>query len=238
MIRGFYTSLSGMISAMTRQNVVADAIANVNTAGYKAERDQQAEFGMQLASTLTGASIGHLGTAVYPTDLTLDRSAGPIQQTDVPTDLALEGDGLFAVRTPSGTAYTRAGDFHVDSNGTLLTPQGYPVLDTTGAPIVVSGTLTVGPDGTVDGGPQRLAIATFPATGLVRLGDSLYGTSAPLPAATGVTVRQGALEASNVDMDAAMTDLLSLQREFSLGSEAFSMQSDTLTTLSDLGRLK
>lgn len=237
MIRGYYTALSGMVTASQRENVVADEIANVNTTGFAGESAGQRAFGFAVAAS-TGPELGYLGTGTEASGLTIDPTPGPIQQTGNPTDLAIEGGGLFAVRMPTGTAYTRAGTFHLDPTGRLVTEQGYPVLDTAGNEIVVKGTFSVSPDGTVAGTGQQLAIAAFPSSGLVRLGGTLYGTTAPLPAATDATVEQGALEASNVDLDSAMSSLLELQQQFSLNAEAFTLQSDTLTQLADLGALK
>ncbi len=237
MIRGYYTALSGMIAAEQRQDVVTDQIANIDTPGYAGQALGEVDLGITVAAS-TGGVLGRLGTATAASGLSIDGTPGPIQETGNPTDLAIGGNGLFAVRAPQGTAYTRAGTFHLDEAGRLVTEQGYPVLDAAGRDIVVSGPFSVSPDGTVAGTGQRLAIAAFPTRGLVRLGDTLYASAAPLPAATGVTVQQGALEASNVDLSSALTTLLELQRQFSLNAEAFSVQSDTLTQLGDLGRLK
>ena len=239
MIRGFYTALSGILATMTRQSVVADDIANVNTPGFKGSRTTQSDFGFMLTSSLDGHLLGPLGTATLPVGLTLDRLQGPFETTTLPTDLAIEGDGLFAVATANGVAYTRAGDFVIDANGTLTTQRGEPILDTTGKAIHVAdrATFAVSPDGTVAGSGQRIALVAFPPSGVTRLGDNLYALGgAPTPA-TGL-IRQGYLERSNVDMATSMTELMVLQRSFSLSSRALSIQEQTIGDANDVGRVR
>jgi flagellar basal-body rod protein FlgF len=239
MIRGFYTSLSGIISSMTRQSVVADNIANVNTPGFKGSRSTQADFGLDLAASL-GGQIGHLGSATLPVGLTIDRLQGPLETTNLTTDLAIEGDGLFVIRTANGIAYTRAGDFTLDLTRTLTTQTGQPVLDTNGRPIVVpdaSIPFTVDVDGTVAATGQRIAVVAFPASGVTRLGDNLFSIPSPTAPATG-RIRQGFVERSNVDLATAMTDLINLQRNFALSSRALSIQEQTIGDANDVGRVR
>jgi flagellar basal body rod protein FlgG len=174
---------------------------------------------------------------------TVNRLQGPLLGSGNPTDLAISGDGLFAVGTPDGVAYTRAGDFVLDATGTLVTQQGYPVLDTAGKPITVAGgagSFSVAPDGTVAGTGQRLAFISFPATGLSVAGENLYTISGPVqPVAAGAgTIQQGFLEGSNVDLAGSMTDLISLQRLFQLSARSLTMQDQTLEDANSIGKLK
>lgn len=236
MIRGFYTSLSGVVAALSRQAVVADNIANLNTPGFHASRTSAADFGVELGSAI-GGPIGRLGTGNLVVGLTLDRRQGPLEQTGVPTDLAIEGDGLFVVRTPDGTAYTRAGDFVRGADGMLTTQDGYHVLDGSGRPIVTSGALVIDPDGSVRGTGQRLAVVGWPPGEPVRLGRNLLLAGGPLLPPSGV-IRQGMLERSNVDAGGAMTELITLQRHFALSSRALSLQDETLGDAAQIGRLR
>lgn len=240
MIRGFYTSLSGIIASMTRQNIVADNIANVNTPGFKGSRSTQADFGLTLASSL-GGTLGQLGTASLAVGMTLDRLQGPIETTTMPTDLAIEGDGLFAIRTADGSlAYTRAGAFAVDMTHTLTTQLGEPVLDTAGRPIVVPGganSLVIDPNGNVAGTGQRIALVALPAAGMSRRGNNTYAINGPTTPATG-QVRQGFLERSNVDLATSMTELINIQRSFALSSRALSIQEATIGDANEVGRVR
>ena len=236
MIRGFYTALSGIISSMTRQSVVADNIANVNTVGFKQSRTSQDDFELQIMNSL-GPELGELGTGAVPTGLKLDVAQGPLQVTGNQSDLAVDGDGLFVVRAGSGTAYTRAGDFVVDVQGNLVTQQGYPVLDTAGHTIQPGQPFTVGTDGTVVGTGQRIALVAWPPGGVTRLGENLYAAGGALTPASG-SIRQGMLEGSNTDVALAMSDMISLQRNFQMSSRALSLQDGTIGDATQLGRLR
>lgn len=236
MIRGFYTALSGMVSAMTRQAVVADNIANVNTVGFKQSRTTQDDFELQVMNSI-GPELGELGTGAIPTNLRLDVSQGPLQVTENQSDLAIEGDGLFVVRQGGGIAYTRAGDFLVDVTGTLVTQQGYPVLDTAGHNIQPGQPFTVAADGTIVGTGQRIALVGWPPGGVTRLGENLYSAGGQLTPGTG-QIHQRMLEASNTDMAAGMTELISLQRNFQMSSRALSLQDGTIGDATQLGRLR
>jgi flagellar basal body rod protein FlgG len=192
-----------------------------------------------LTSSLDGHLVGPLGTATLPVGLTLDRLQGPLEGTNLTTDLGIEGDGLFAIATSTGVAYTRAGDFEIDLNGTLTTQRGEPVLDTTGKPIHVPdrATFAVDPTGIVAGTGQRIALVAFPPTGVTRLGDNLYALAGPITPATG-RIRQGFLEHSNVDLATSMTELMTLQRQFALSSRALAIQEQTIGDANDVGRVR
>jgi flagellar basal body rod protein FlgG len=236
MIRGFYTALTGMVAAMTRQAVVADNIANVNTVGFKESRTTQDDFELQVMNSV-GPELGLLGTGTIPTNLRLDVSQGPLQVTDNQSDMAIEGDGLFVVRTGGGVAYTRAGNFVVDVTGTLVTQQGYPVLDTAGHPIQPGQKFTVGPDGTILETGQRMALVAWPPGGVSRLGENLLSAGGQLTPATG-RIHQRTIEGSNTDMAIAMTELISFQRSFQMSSRALSLQDGTIADATQLGRLR
>lgn len=240
MIRGFYTALSGIIASMNRQAIVADNIANVNTPGFKGSRSTQSDFGLTLASSL-GGPLGQLGTATLASGLTLDRLQGPLETTALPTDMAIEGDGLFVIRAAGGAlAYTRAGNFVVDMAGTLTTQLGEPVLDVAGRPIVVPGgaaNLVLDPNGNVAGTGQRIALVALPVAGMSRRGDNTYAISGPTSPAVG-RVRQGVLERSNVDLATSMTELITIQRAFALSSRALSIQEQTIGDANDVGRVR
>ena len=239
MIRGFYTALSGILATVARQSVVADDIANVNTPGFKESRTTQSDFGFMLTSSLDGHLVGPLGTATLPVALTLDRLQGPLEATTLNSDFGIEGDGLFAVASGGGVAYTRAGDFDIDVNGTLTTQRGEPILDTTGKPIHVPdrANFVVAADGTVAGTGQRIALVAFPANGVTRLGNNLYAL-AGLPAPATGAIRQGFLEHSNVDLATSMTELITLQRSYQLSSRALSLQDQTIGEANDVGRVR
>jgi flagellar basal body rod protein FlgG len=236
MIRGFYTALSGMVTAMTRQAVVADNIANVNTVGFKQSRTTQDDYELQIMNS-QGPELGELGTGSIPTNLRLDVTQGALQTSDQQSNLAIEGDGLFEVNTGGGIAYTRAGDFVVDVNSQLVTQQGYPVLDTAGHNITVPSKFTVASDGTIMETGQRIALVGWPPGGVTRLGQNLLAAGGTLSPATGV-IHQNMTEGSNTDLAVAMTELISFQRDFQMSSRALSLQDGSLGDATQLGRLR
>ncbi|HWP63659.1 MAG TPA: flagellar hook-basal body protein [Candidatus Binatia bacterium] len=238
MIRGWYTSLSGVLAALRRLDVVADNVANVNTPGFRASRTAQFDFGVEL-SRADGAHLGRLGTATVPNGPFLDPGQGVLESTGLPTDLAIEGDGLFVVRAPDGgLAYTRSGAFRFDVLGRLTTVDGFLVLDTEGQPIVAPpGAFVVAADGSIEGTGQRLALVAWPAGGVRRLGAALFAVDGPTTPAAG-RIRQGVLERSNVDLASAMTDLIALQRSMALSARAWSTTDATVDEAIRIGRLR
>jgi flagellar basal body rod protein FlgG len=247
MIRGIYTSASGLVAAQRRMDELAGNVANVSTTGFKQILATQEDYGTGVGLSLgDGALATGLGRLYYGTvavGATVDRLQGPLISTGDPTDLAISGDGLFVVGTPAGVGYTRAGDFVLDADGTLTTQEGYPVLDTNGQPITVpggAGSFTVSKDGTVAGTGQRLAFVAFPATGLSVMGENLYTlTGAVQPVAAGAgSIEQGFLEGSNVDLAGSMTDLIALERMFQFSAKSLTLQDQTLDDANNVGKLR
>ena len=135
MLRSMYSGISGLRTHQTMMDVVGNNIANVNTAGYKssatvfqdvlsqtlqgAAGPRQAVAGRNPAQVGLGVQLGGIGT---------NWAQGASQLTGRATDLAIQGDGFFAVQQGGETLYTRAGSFSFDANGTLVTPSGGTVL--------------------------------------------------------------------------------------------------------------
>src|SRR4051812_21386364 len=136
MDRGLYIAASGMLSEMVRQDLIANDLANVSTAGYKADRAVQHSFGdMLLKNSRTGQNVGPLGEGAQIVAQRTQLTPAPIKQTDAPLDFAVEGDGFFAVRTPQGVRYTRDGSFQAGAGGLLVDQLGRQVLGQNGQPI-------------------------------------------------------------------------------------------------------
>src|SRR5262245_19785254 len=136
MIRALYTAATGMEAQQVNIDTIANNIANVNTTGFKQAR---AEFQDLLYQTIRPAGTAASNSTEYPVGLQLGLGSRPVatariyrqgdfQQTGNPLDLVIEGKGFFQVRLPSGeTAYTRAGAFHVNKEGAMVTADGDPV---------------------------------------------------------------------------------------------------------------
>jgi flagellar basal-body rod protein FlgF len=215
--------LSRQMALRRELDVVANNLANIGTSGFKAEQVKFSEYMMPVASAEIFPSNRDKRLSYVEDRMTWqDFSAGPIQITDNQFDLAIDGDAFFAVQTPSGVRYTRNGQFQIDTQGTLVTNEGYPVLSTSG-PVQFADTetsVTVGKDGTVstDQGPRgRLLLTTFAdPQSLAPEGSSMFRADAAgtelAPGQGGV--QQYATEKSNVQSVVETTRLIELSRSY------------------------
>ena len=211
---------SGASSQITALDATANNLANATTAGYKVE---QAVFQEHLIAAMyvgnAQKEMRYNGVATVATDM----RPGPLQITNKPLDLAIEGDGFFTVQTPRGERYTRAGAFQIGTDGTLVTAQGYPVLDSGGGVINVpqdAKVLSMGDDGTLtvdDSDVGQLKIVKFrQVNGLEKDGEQMFRVTPRSGRAevAQATVLAGALEMPNVSIVKGMTDLVSATRAF------------------------
>jgi flagellar basal-body rod protein FlgG len=231
MDRGLYIAASGMLAEQTRQDQIANDLANASTPGYKADTSVQSSFGsMLLENTATGRQVGSLGLGAQITRVVTNMNPAPLKQTDEPLDLALDGQGFFTVQTPQGRRYTRDGQLVVDGSGRLATATGYPVLDNAGRQIAVGGSdgLTIDAAGQVTRNGRTIAtLGIASLTNPVKQGDTLFnGTAGPRPAAT--VVRQGYLEGSGIDPTTAMVDMITSLRTFESDQKAVTSIDETL----------
>src|SRR5207237_9953379 len=142
MIRGIYTAAAGLATAQLRLGVVSNNVANASTPGYKQDQlpDQigKAIDLQRFATDPNGNPIGTITLGPQVGVSQLDLTAGPIQETSNPLDLAIAGSGYFATQAADGTTrYTRDGGFHADVDGSLRARDGSAALDTTGPPILL-----------------------------------------------------------------------------------------------------
>jgi len=218
MSSGYYAACAGLRAQTEALDLIANNLANVNTPGY---RSQDAAFQSLLAGSYTAradplSNVVNDFNAMASTHLQMQ--SGNLQQTGNPLDLAIKGPGFFAVQTPAGTMYTRDGNFQVSARGQLITARGEPVLGATGPITLPAGELTFSPDGTISTNGAvagQVRIVEFkPGARLVAEGNSLYSVSAngvqPSPSSS---LRQGELEASNVDPVRAVVSLIMTQRQ-------------------------
>ena len=236
MIRGLYTSVSGLAAAEQRQKLLAQSIANANTPGYKTD-DATTESFEQIFSGLfdPGAGTQTVGQR-------LDLGQGAMVQTNAALDLALSGPGFFVLDSPNGPIYTRNGRFQRDAAGVLRSMTGLPVLGEDGQPIVVTGAeARVEEDGAVlsDRAPVgRLRLVDFAAADLQRAGVTGFSAAGAGQPADAKVIR-GAYEQSNVDVSATMTSMVMLQRAFELGRTAIQLQNEALgAAVNQVGALR
>jgi flagellar basal-body rod protein FlgG len=161
MYRGMYTAASSLLRMQRRQEAISINLANATSTGYRADKPASDGFATVLQEQMDGVEppvargifgyswIGEVGSGVEPDRFAIDTSQGAIRQSDNPLDLAIAGDGFFAIQTPTGVAYTRDGAFGRAADGTLVTQQGYPVLGQNGPIALGAGDVTVGRDGAI-----------------------------------------------------------------------------------------
>ncbi len=214
MYKGIYVGLSGAVLRHQQVDIVAQNLANVSATGYKRDR-------MSFRSYMLSEDAAQPSTAIYPESKTMatlsrqetDFTAGEIFYTGNTLDVAIFGDAFFSILTPEGERYTRNGTFKLDSEGGLITSDGYQVLSESG-PIVLSktGQITINRNGkiSVDGA----AAESLKLVGLknpVKQGASLFSGS---PVKTDAEVKQGALEHSNVNAFREMIGLVEAMRVY------------------------
>lgn len=243
---------TGLDAQDTRMRVISNNLANVNTTGFKRDRAAFETLSYQVVTAAGAQSTAetryatglNLGTGVRVQGTARIDSQGSMNQTGNSLDLAIDGDGYFQVQMPGGgLGYTRAGNFSRSPEGTLITSEGYQVMP--GITVPEGATqITIGLDGTVSatvGGQSQalgqIQVASFPnAAGLQSSGDNyLYETAASGAANLGVAgqdgrgnVRQGMLEASNVNVVEELVDMIETQRAYEVNSKMISATDDML----------
>jgi flagellar basal-body rod protein FlgF/flagellar basal-body rod protein FlgG len=207
-------------------DTAAANLANAQTPGYRAER----EF---FRSVLLGPDAGdsQLGRTVNNYGLLggdrLNLGQGALEPTGNPLDLAIEGQGFFAVQTSRGLRYTRDGSFHRSQAGLLVTAANEPVLSTAGQPIPIPpGEVSVGANGVLSvagGAVATVGVFTFsPSTQLAPEGANRYVAPAGVTAtiSTDATVREGALEAANEDAIQGTLNMIVIERQAEMMQKA------------------
>jgi len=231
--RGLFIAASGMLAAQIRQDVIANNLANATNPGFKGEVLSQVAFGdMLLSNTVTGESIGPLSAGTLVTDIRPNVTNQGFRWTQNTLDLAIGGNGWFAVQTPEGVRYTRNGAFTTDAQGFITTAQGDKVLGKNGQPINVSGggRLSIARNGDVHVGNRlvgTVGVVALVPTSLRKAGDNYLTGTVDANAKVG-SVAQGALETSNVNTVKEMVALIENMREFEADQKMIRAVDDTL----------
>jgi flagellar basal-body rod protein FlgG len=248
---GIYPAVSGSLAAMRKLDVISNNLANINTPGYK--RDKMSFEGV-LAGAVSPPAVPQSMTAdpiLQKENIYIDHTSGPTSQSGNPLDIALDGDGFFAVTTPEGTAYTRQGNFRTSADGTLVTMEGYPVQgverDKKGAaaPIKIKGNrVEVDSKGNVrvdDTPAGTISVVDFKKPyALIKSGTALFVPSDPQmkPQPGKAQVQQGFSEGSNVDSISEMVQMIDTNRYFEACSKVIKGFDDIAAkSVNELGKV-
>lgn len=209
-----------MKARMDSLDMLANNMANSGTAGFKTDREFYNLYEQALPTVQREYT---------------DYSQGQLLQTGNPLNIALNGQGFFALNAPSGTVYTRAGSFRISQSNQLETAEGYTVRNVldNGKPITVDPkqAITIAKDGTVQQGGQNfgqmeIAQPPTPADTLKKLGNTYFALldkNGAAPEATGTEVLQGQLEQSNVPVGDSAVKLVSIMRQFEMMQKAINL---------------
>lgn len=212
-------SLSYQLAAFRSIDVIANNIANVSTPGFKRESVKFEEL-LQTVRPAEGQKGTQQMSFVKDAGVLRDLSGGRMETTGAQFDLAINGNGYFAIQTPQGERYTRNGHFTLNAEGIVVTQEGNPVLGD-GGPITIApddGDISFGVDGTISGkqgqlGKIRLVDFANPRE-LQKQGDSLYSTAQTANPASGATLSQGMLESSNVQPVVEISRMIEIMRAY------------------------
>ncbi|MGB3148599.1 MAG: flagellar hook-basal body complex protein [Paracoccaceae bacterium] len=238
MDNAIYSTLNRQSGLLREMQSVANNIANMSTTGFRREGVLFAEHIADLEGDAPSLSMATAeGRAI-------NREQGVLQQTGGTFDLAIEGEGFFAIATPAGNQLTRAGAFTPSAEGELLTADGFAVLDSGGGPINVpsdQGKVTIAQDGTISAGGQPIAqIGLFAPTDpgdLTHVGGTRFSTGTTPEPLQGGTVYQGFLEASNVNPVLEITRMIAVQRAYEMGQSFLEAEDGRIRKVTDtLGR--
>ncbi len=261
MFRALYTAASGMSAQQSNLDNIANNLSNSSTAGFRRRRLQFEDMiyqnvvmpgaaATQNTTVASGLQVG-LGTRTSASEII--PLQGDFDSTGNPLDLAIQGTGFFQVKMPDGsTGYTRAGMFHLDNQGNMVTADGNP-LD---PPITIPAdalSITIGSDGTVtvtqpaqtqaqQVGTIQLALFQNPG-GLNSVGQNMFlATTAsgdPIVGTPGGseglgTLQQGVLEQSNVDVVQEFIQMILAQRSYEANSRVVTAADEMLQQLNNM----
>ncbi len=226
---GYYAAMTGLVARSQALDTAASNLANAQTPGYRAEREyfRSVLLGPDALDSQLGHTVNNYGLLGGDA---LNMAQGALQRTGNPLDLAIEGQGFFAVQTKNGVRYTRDGSFHRSQDGLLMTAAGEPVLSPSGKTMMLPpGDPSVGADGSISiagGVAATVGVFTFPqGTRLTPEGANRYVAPPEVKAsaAEDSSVHQGAIEAANQDVVQGTMDLIMMQRQAEMMQKALTV---------------
>ena len=250
MFKGFYNLTSGMLTQRQKLNSISNNMINITTPGFKGSHHIASTFQDVLYSRVGNLDksgytpIGNQSYILATDEIVTDYTQGALEETGIPLDIAIDGEGFFAIRNGAGeTMYTRAGSFSLDEEGYLCYSGFGRVLDDTGNEMrIMTDKVTGDTKGRIyaANGMQlgRVGVYTFEDTAQLSYNEQGFLVGAEGTPTDAATLHFGYLERSNVDMVSQMTEMLSTQRAFQSAAQVtgiYDKMMDKITT--ELGRL-
>ena len=231
-----YATLTRQSGLMREMGVVANNIANASTSGFRRE-------GVVFSEFVTALDQDPSLSMSYASGRDVDLSQAGLSQTGGSFDFAIQGDGFFLIETPNGQMLTRAGSFTPSSEGELVTPDGYRLLDAGGAPIFIppgAKAVALAADGTLsaNGDPISQVGLWQPSDPLAlqHQAGTMFSGGELIPA-EGATVMQGMLEDSNVQPVSEIARMIEVQRAYELGQKFLDAEDERVRgVIQTLGR--
>jgi flagellar basal-body rod protein FlgF len=245
MDNALFVGLSRQITLRRELDIAANNLANADTNGFKVE-----SLMMKTDPAAPAKTLGAPGPTkfVLGDGVARDFRQGSLRRTDAPLDVAIEGQGFFAVSTPDGDRYTRDGHFRMDDQGKLVTQDGKTVQGEGGGDITIDpekSPVTIASDGTISQGEERvgkIGVVRFDNLSVLeKSGDNLLkNTSNAVPvAAPDALVRQGMLEQSNVKPIVEVTRLIEVSRAYEQVSRMMDAEADlSRRSIERMGRVQ
>ena len=250
MFRGFYQLTSGMLSQGRRLDVIANNMTNISTAGYKTQRYTDSTFQEVMINRVGNkdkSRTTELGMESYilaPSQLYTDYEQGSPEETGLPLDFCIQGDGFFAIQRDGQVAYTRSGSFTLDEEGYLTLAGQGRVLDNEGQTIQLpTDKLYADKDGGLYSELSRNYLATlgvysFPDNAALEQNDRGLFTGGGAAISENYTILHGYVERSNVNMVQEMVSMMTTQRALQSAAQVSRIYDQVITrATSELGRM-
>lgn len=237
MVRGFYTAAAGLLMDRLRASVAASNLGGSSTPGFKTMSVASQSFPALYLNRMgpSGqAALGSVATGVVPQGSWIDPSEGPLRATGAPLNMAILGQGFFAVRLPGGAvAYTRDGSFFANAQGQVVNAAGARLLDSGGRVVTVSGKASISASGTVRSaaGVQSVGVWGFRNPAALAEQNGIFTPTPGSGAAVALAaprIEAGYLEGSNVQPARVMSSVLSAFQAYQSTADVLATQDQTL----------
>ncbi|PCM46072.1 flagellar basal-body rod protein FlgG [Marinobacter sp. ANT_B65] len=249
-----WVSKTGLSAQDTNMSTISNNLANVNTTGFKRDRAVFQDLLYQINRQPGGMNTQNselpsglqLGTGVRVVGTAKQFTQGNLQITEQPLDLAVDGRGFLQIELPDGqTAYTRDGQFQLNADGDVVTPEGYALQPNINVPENAT-TVTIGKDGTVtaitddEAAPINLGQITLVSfinpQGLQAIGNNLFketnSSGDPAEGEPGLaglgSLEQGMVESSNVEVVEELVNMITTQRAYEMNSKVVATTDEML----------